>query len=266
MTDEAQGLLAPHATKKKRGRIVYLLVGLGVLTFLIAPLTAVMLRVFVLEAFKVPSGAMIPTIVIGDHLFVDKTARGTLPGRGQVIVFKYPEHPEQDFVKRAVALEGDTIEIHDGKPIINGWTVPSCPLGRFSYSDEMNATTHEGDAAVEFLEGHAYVVFFDHGSMSDPIQGPYMVAPGEAFVMGDNRNNSHDSRMWFGGKGGGVAAALVKGLARKIWMSELASHKGADIAGDPVAPSPELAAPLAKCLSTRPSAEASTPPAARAPR
>jgi signal peptidase I len=226
---------------------------------LLAPTVAITLRMLVIEAFKVPSGAMIPTIVVGDHLFVDKSVyRSRLPKRGEVFVFKYPEHPEQDFVKRAIAVGGDRLEVRSGHPIINGWQVPSCAVGRYHYAESSDASAHEGELFVEFLEASAYLVFFDASGFDSAYQGPYTVAPGETWVMGDNRNNSHDSRVWFGGVGGGVPASHVKGRARMIWLSPVAAHQGSDLAHDPVPPSTELAAPLAKCLATRPTN--TTPP------
>ena len=238
-------------------------VAFAVAPILLSPMVAMTLRVLVVEAFKVPSGAMIPTIAVGDHLFVDKAVyRGRAPRRGEVFVFQYPEHPDQDFVKRAIAVAGDKLEVREGHPILNGWEVPSCAVGPWSYHDEIEGASHAGELFVEFLEASAYLVFFDKGAPTSAYQGPYTAGPGETWVMGDNRNNSHDSRMWFGGTGGGVPAALVKGRARLVWLSPNAKHGGVDLAGDPIAPSPELAAPLATCLARRPPLASTTPPPA----
>ena len=246
--------------RKHRPTSTAAVIAFVVAPILLAPIVAITLRALVIEAFKVPSGAMIPTIAVGDHLFVDKAVyRKRLPKRGEVFVFQYPEHPEQDFVKRAIAIGGDRLEVRGGHPIINGWEVPSCAVGAYHYTESVDESAHEGDLFVEFLEASAYLVFFDKQAPSADYQGPYTASAGETWVMGDNRNNSHDSRLWFGGVGGGVGASLVKGLARMIWLSPNAAHQGADLAGDPVAPSPELAAPLAKCLATRP--PQTTPPA-----
>jgi len=235
-------------------------VAFAVAPIAIAPVVAMVTRALVMEAFKVPSGAMTPTIVVGDHLFVDKTVyRGRAPRRGEVFVFKYPEHPEQDFVKRAIAIGGDTLEVRGGHPFVNGWEVPSCLVGRYRWSD-FDGAAHEGDLFVEYLEAEAYLVLLDSSAPGAERQGPYRVDPDETWVLGDNRNNSHDSRMWFGGVGAGVPRSHAKGRARTIWLSPIPSHQGADLAGDPVPPSPELAAPLAKCLTTRPSREKATPP------
>ena len=151
--------------------------------------------------------------------------------------------------------------MRDGHPIINGWDVPSCRVGSYHYAEGIDGTAHEGELFVEFLEASAYLVLFDKNAPVADYQGPYRAGQGETWVMGDNRNNSHDSRMWFGGEGGGVPASHVKGRARLIWLSPGASHQGVDLAADPVAPSPELAAPLARCLAERPPVAKTTPPA-----
>jgi signal peptidase I len=248
--------------RRQRPTSIPAVIAFAVAPIVLAPVVALTLRIFVVEAFKVPSGAMIPTIAVGDHLFADKLVyRGRLPRRGEVFVFRYPEHPDQDFIKRAIAIAGDKLEARGGHPVINGWEVPSCLVGRYRYAESTDGTAHDGDLYVEFLEASAYLVLFDKSALGADYQGPYYAGPGETWVMGDNRNNSHDSRMWFGGQGGGVPASHVKGRARLIWLSESASHQGVDLAGAPVAPSAELAAPLARCLSGRPPLAKTTPPA-----
>ena len=235
----------------------------GVFATLAAPLVlsigvALFLRSSVVQAFKVPSGSMIPTIMLGDHLFVDMRAHA--PRRGEAIVFRYPERPSQEFLKRVVAGPGDELVVRGGKLTINGWQVPSCRVGSWSYDDE--SSKHTGDVFVEFLERSAYLVFFESGaSPPDEVQGPYRVTDGEWFVVGDNRFNSHDSRMWYGGAGGGVPTAKVRGRATTIWSSTVPGRFGVDLAADPVPPAPELAAPLAACLASRPPVDKATPPA-----
>jgi signal peptidase I len=198
-----------------------LLIGLaggGVVAALVGALTT---RVFFLEAFKIPSGAMIPTLVVGDHLFVDKLAyRTRAPRYGEVMVFAFPEHPEQDFIKRVIVLPGDRLDVKGGHPWINGWEVPHCKVGTFSYDEAEGGMPHHGELDVEFLGEQAYLTFYDAatGGFTDR-QGPFAAKPGEYWVMGDNRNNSHDSRMWFGGKGGGVPKDLVRGHALFVWLS-----------------------------------------------
>lgn len=201
-------------------------------SIVVAIAVAMALRAFVFEAFKIPSGSMIPTLQVGDHIFVNKFTYGPAipwthkrlwsrmpPKRGDVIVFAYPEHPEQDFIKRVIAVPGDRLEARGGHPIINGWEVPSCSAGNFSYTESQDGARHEGEVFVEFLEDEAYLTLYDRQSLTNEHQGPFDVKPGEVYVMGDNRNNSHDSRMWFGGQGGGVPFENIKGRALFVWLS-----------------------------------------------
>jgi signal peptidase I len=243
------------------------------------------LRAFVIEAFKIPSGSMIPTLMVGDHIFVNKFSYGPAipftharvwtdmpPKRGDVIVFEFPEHPEQDFIKRVIAIEGDKLEARNGHPILNGWEVPSCRVGSWTYSDyESPITRHEGDLVVEYLGDQSFLTFYDHASgMFPEYQGPYFAKMGEVWVMGDNRNNSHDSRMWFGGQGGGVPFDHIKGRALFVWLSFSDngvdwSREGAPVMGRArLPPSASALAPeFESCLRNRP---AITSPPAPVPR
>lgn len=251
-------------------------------SILVAVGVALALRAFVVEAFKIPSGSMIPTLQVGDHIFVNKFVYGPAvpwtharfwtrmpPKRGDVMVFAFPEHPEQDFIKRVVALPGDRLEAKSGHPWINGWEVPHCYVGVYSYNDydSMNAR-HEGDLFVEYLEDEAFLTLYDRASGGFPeYQGPFTVRPGEVYVMGDNRNNSHDSRMWWGGQGGGVPYANVKGRALFVWLSVSESGMDWSRLGAPVMGRPRLPAPMKglesgidRCFRERPPPEKRTPP------
>jgi signal peptidase I len=232
------------------------------------------LRAFVIEAFKIPSGSMIPTLMIGDHIFVNKFSYGPAipyshsrvwtnmpPQRGDVIVFAFPEHPEQDFIKRVVAVGGDKLEARNGHPIINGWEVPSCRVGLWSYNDyDSPISHHEGDLFVEYLGHESYLTFYDRASgMFPEYQGPFYAKPGEVWVMGDNRNNSHDSRMWFGGQGGGVPFENIRGRALFVWLSMSDSgvdwsREGAPVMGRPRLPpsAAGLEPQFEQCLKSRP--------------
>ena len=249
---------------------------------LMATLVAFGLRAFVVEAFKIPSGSMIPTLQVGDHIFVNKFSYGPAipwthnrlwtnmpPHRGDVMVFAFPEHPEQDFIKRVIAIQGDKLEAKNGHPWVNGWEVPSCAVGTYSYSDiDSTLSKHEGDLFVEFLEDQAYLTFYDRAAgMFPEYQGPYFAKKGEVWVMGDNRNNSHDSRMWFGGQGGGVPFDNIRGRALFVWLS--VSENGVDWSrlGAPVMGRPRLPVAmkglepgLTKCLGERPPIDKTTPP------
>jgi signal peptidase I len=246
-----------------------------------ATLVAFGLRTFVIEAFKIPSGSMIPTLMVGDHIFVNKFSYGPAipytdkrlwtsmpPDRGDVMVFAFPEQPSQDFIKRVIALPGDKLEAKNGHPWINGWEVPSCLVGQFSYKDaEQPISSHEGELFVEYLGDESYLTFYDHaGGMFPEYQGPFTVKPGEVYVMGDNRNNSHDSRMWWHGEGGGVPFANIRGRALFVWLSIADtidwSRFLAPVMGRPRVPN-DMAAlrpAMAKCLTQRPALDKTTPP------
>lgn len=264
----------------------------------IAIAVAFLLRAFVVEAFKIPSRSMVPTLAVGDHIFVNKFAYGPIipftntrlfsrlpPERGSVIVFQFPEHPEQDFIKRVIGTPGDRIEAVDGRPIINGWLVPRCKVGPFSYDEgEGPYAHHEGELYVEYLGDEAYLTFFDHTLMAreqrtcesdadcaggrgcvegvcGEYQGPWVVPPNQTFMMGDNRMNSHDSRGWFGGRGGGVPFDYIRGSALWVWMSFRTNGTvawdriGINVMGTPRLPAPyqqQLADRIAHCLNNRP--------------
>ena len=184
----------------------------------VAMILAFAIRVFVVQAFKIPSGSMIPTLLIGDHILVSKLAYGlqwptnckahlsfppitcyssyTLirfgqPQRGDIIVFRYPEDEDKDFIKRIIGLPGDTIQIRNKIVYVNG--VP--------------------------LDDKAYTQRVDPGVIDSTINprdnfGPVTVPEDSYFVMGDNRDQSLDSRFW-----GYVRADKIRGKAFRIYWS-----------------------------------------------
>lgn len=205
---------------------------------------AFVLRGFVVEAFKIPTGSMIPTLLIGDHLFVNKFVYGLRlpltksfitrfaePKRGEVVVFTFPSkqakaylsrqpasrrecidpatlEEEKDFIKRIVAVAGDTVEIRNNQLILNGK-----PLKRTFKNKEQTGNYLYPHRIEEFeeLDGHRYVVRYSGG---DDTFGPITVQPGHVFAMGDNRDNSSDSRCW-----GQVPVENIQGRAIFIWFS-----------------------------------------------
>jgi signal peptidase I len=205
------------ASREQRAPVWHVIV-FWIALLVVTEVTAVSMRRFVVEAFKIPASSMSPTLLVGDHIYVDKSPSDIK--RGDVIVFPFPEHPNQDFIKRVVALPGDRIEFRGGVPVLNGAPIPRCRAGSFSYDDEGTPTPHhEGDLFVEALDGHPYLALYDRDGGGVDYQGPWTVKPGEAFVVGDNRHNSHDSRTWFQGQGGGLSLATVRGKAFVVWLA-----------------------------------------------
>jgi len=168
-----------------------------------AVILALFVRTFVVQAFKIPSGSMLPTLQVGDHILVNKFIYGvhvpfwekrilplSSPHRGDVIVFVYPVDQTKDFIKRVVAVGGDVVEIRDKRVFIDGeaWDDPH----------------------ASFVDGEAR----GHGSVPRDNYGPLTVPPGHLFVMGDNRDRSYDSRFW-----GFVDLDEVKGKAFLIYWS-----------------------------------------------
>ncbi|HEX6273248.1 MAG TPA: signal peptidase I [Polyangiaceae bacterium] len=237
-----------------------------ILLLVLLPLSLLLtvgLRAFVVQAYKTPSGSMYPTLEAGDHLFVAMSAYGvfekTMPPRGDVLTFDFPESLEvghQVFVKRVIGLPGDTLLVEGGHPTINGWRVPSCLVGRVTVEHTPGSRT-ELELFVEFLDGAAYVVAVDP-LLSHGREGPFVVPKGEVYVLGDNRMNSSDSRVWHGGRGGGVPLGLVGGRGFVVWWPRLASLRGTPKL-PAIAPPPDAA--LDACLAKRPPLERTRPPA-----
>jgi len=294
---EAEELVGQHLSRWRKGELREYAESIG-----LAVAIALLLRIFAIEAFKIPSGSMIPSLMVGDHIFVAKYAYGPLvpwtdhrlyarlpPARADVMVFKFPENEEQDFIKRAVALPGDRLEALDGRPVLNGWLAPHCLVGRIDRGPSM-----QGDLYVEFMGETAYLTMYENrpgcprpgttpcesdadcelgrvcrGNVCGTLEGPYAVAPDQVWVMGDNRCNSHDSRSWAGGRGGGVPYRNIKGRAMFVWMSWKEGggvrwdRMFASVMGRPRLPPSaprELDEALERCLRNRPPLARTTPP------
>ena len=187
-------------------------------SIVIAVILALFVRTWAVQAFKIPTGSMENNLLIGDHLLVNKFVFGPTRGslertllpvrdirRSDIVVFKYPNEPERDFIKRVVGLPGETVELRNKKVYIDGQ-----PL------DE------------------PYVHFLEPASDSDEVTrfdvreryGPVRVPEGHYFVMGDNRDNSQDSRYW-----GFLPRGYIKGKALMIYWSYDSEPAGPDDGG-----------------------------------
>ena len=213
----------------------------------IAVLVAFGLRLFAVEAFKIPSESMVPTLMVGDHIFVSKFQYGislpfqnkkliqfSQPEYGDVIVFAKPSRQEQgyandgfeetlvgtDFIKRVIGLPGDTIEVKRSVVYVNGQPIPRCKVGKRMFKSRDSLTDEWIDRTsslwVETHGDHQYTIVEDY--LFDDFE-PVKVPAGQVFAMGDNRDRSSDSRMW-----GTVPIQNIKGRAMVIWWSNKRPH------------------------------------------
>ena len=172
-----------------------------------AVILALFVRTWAVQAFKIPTGSMENNLLIGDHLLVNKyvysptasSIERTLfpirdPRRGDIVVFKYPDEPERDFIKRVIGLPGDTLELRNKKVYVNGE-----PLDE-PYVHFLEPAASNGAEVTSFDVRERY--------------GPVRVPDSQYFVMGDNRDNSQDSRYW-----GFLPRANIKGRALMIYWS-----------------------------------------------
>ena len=175
-------------------------------SIIIAVILALFIRTWVVQAFKIPTGSMENNLLVGDHLLVDKFAfsptlsdfeRTFLPishiKRGDVIVFKYPVEPDRDFIKRVIGLPGDRLELHRKRVYINGEPLED-PWAQHLTPPSVDGPPQLGNKSEEY--------------------GPVTVPTDQYFMMGDNRDNSEDSRYW-----GFMPKSYVKGKALFIYFS-----------------------------------------------
>jgi signal peptidase I len=181
------------------------------------------LRSFVAEPFRIPSSSMMPTLLIGDFILVNKFAYGLRwpitnrkfldigePQRGDVVVFRPPHHPREDWIKRVIGLPGDTITYRDHKVSINGQVLPYRVDG--IYIGVGQGVGETGDMLLtEMLPNRPHPVLERDFSIAE---GEWRVPPGQYFVMGDNRGNSEDSRFW-----GFLPESNLRGKAMLVWMN-----------------------------------------------
>src|SRR5687767_3194075 len=175
------------------------------------PVLAVVLglRSFVAEPFRIPSSSMMPSLLIGDFILVNKYAYGLRlpitnkkfvavgePKRGDVVVFRPPHHPDQDWIKRVIGLPGDTIAYRDNTVYVNGVALQYRPIGKYVGKGQ-GADMTGADLLQEDLPGRPHPVLErEDFPFSIQGEGEWTVAEGQYFVMGDNRDNSEDSRFW----------------------------------------------------------------------
>jgi len=202
-----------------------------------------LLRSFLVEPFKIPSGSMIPTLLVGDFILVNKYTYGIRlpvantklievgrPQRGDVMVFRYPENPSLDYIKRVVGLPGDRVSYRDKRLFINGQAVPTQPDGEYNYLESGLHLVHTLRYR-EQLNGHDHSIIINpefpvlqlagvrqfpgrNNCVYNEREVSCVVPPGHYFMMGDNRDSSSDSRYW-----GFVPDSYIVGKAFMIWWN-----------------------------------------------
>lgn len=187
-------------------------------------LVVLLLRGFVVEPFRIPSRSMVPTLLVGDFILVNKFEYGLRlpvlhtefldlgqPERGDVMVFRYPNNPSVDYNKRVIGLPGDTIAYRHNQLFVNGELVPVKPIGLYTGDGAPPIPTR---LSIETLPGDYEHPILDELGRPGPQQPTIKVPPHHFFVMGDNRDNSADSRVW-----GFVPEKNLVGEAFMIWLS-----------------------------------------------
>jgi signal peptidase I len=187
-------------------------------------LIVLLLRSFLVEPFRIPSGSMMPTLLIGDFILVNKFTYGIRlpvlhqkvielnePKRGDIVVFRFPKDPSVDYIKRVIGLPGDKIGYYQKMLYINDKPIKQVSLGEYQGAKEDDSSSTP-EHLLENLNPVEHSILVDN---TQPIlDGDYIVPEGHYFVMGDNRDNSNDSRYW-----GTVPEQNLVGRAFFIWMS-----------------------------------------------
>jgi signal peptidase I len=181
------------------------------------------LRSFIFEPFRIPSGSMIPTLLVGDFILVNKFAYGVRlpvlhtkiidvdgPKTGDVAVFRFPNNPKQDYIKRVIGTPGDTIRYVNKQLMINGDIINLEKIAAFTPAESATPDRNLLEVKEDLREiEHNILISLDRRVMN----GEWVVPEGQYFVMGDNRDNSSDSRVW-----GFVPEKNIVGKAVFIWM------------------------------------------------
>jgi signal peptidase I len=197
-------------------------------------LAVLLLRSFLVEPFRIPSGSMMPTLLVGDFILVNKYTYGLRlpvlntkivelgkPERGDVVVFRYPKDPSVDYIKRVVGIPGDTIGYFDKLVYINGKPAGQVPAGVYAGTGS-GVSMSGASRRMEQLGDRQHEILVM--PRAPGLEGEYIVREGEYFVMGDNRDNSNDSRFW-----GPVPEANLVGKAFRIWMNWDSANGGVDL-------------------------------------
>ena len=197
-------------------------------------IAVLVLRAFLFEPFRIHSGSMMPTLLVGDFILVNKftyglrlpvwqtrITEGNRPKRGDVVVFRYPKDESQDYIKRVVGLPGDHVAIYNQRLSINGKLLDIEPdrvyeglgdLNKMQYANGCDRAAANCQVYIEKLDQAEYTTMINPGSTFG-VNGELFIPEGQYFVMGDNRNHSNDSRIW-----GNVPEENLVGKAVMIWM------------------------------------------------
>jgi len=190
-------------------------------------LVVLVLRSFIAEPFRIPSSSMMPTLLVGDFILVNKFSYGIRlpitnkkiisigePDRGDVVVFRPPHKPEEDWIKRVIGLPGDTVSYRNNIVTVNGTPLSYTRLDTYigqGQGREMNGAT----LLQEEIPNHTHQILeLEAWGERDPGQGEWTVPPGHYLVMGDNRDRSDDGRFW-----GMLPESQLRGKAFMIWMN-----------------------------------------------
>ncbi len=194
-------------------------------------LIVLILRSFLVEPFRIPSASMMPTLLIGDFILVNKYTYGVRlpvlntkiievgePKRGDIVVFRYPKNPTVDYIKRVIGLPGDRVAYYNKQVYINGKRVKYTPMGIYQGVGQGKNMTG-ANLLLEDLDTVEHKILIHNRAPS--IESVNVIPEGHYFVMGDNRDNSNDSRYW-----GTVPEENLVGRAFFIWMSWDWEYKG----------------------------------------